>query len=388
MANEKLRGILPILGWVAAGLLLLLYLGSKYEISLHKRSVTDQPITSTPPPGQPASTPAPGKTRGSPARPAKTQVSAPPAEAPQVRELTTEQLFQLASPAVVLIEVFDDEGHRRGLGSGFVASSDGSAITNYHVMRGAYRATAKFADGTFAPVIGVVAYDPNRDVAVVKIQLPSPPTLGLGNSEAVHVGQHVVAIGSPLGFQNTLSEGLVSGMRGSLIQMSAPISPGSSGGPVLDTEGEVVGVAVASAMLGQNLNFAVPINWAKGYLGAGQPRSLAEVATENTVTQRLLSGAVTVPAGQTRTWTIQVNSNYMSSAELHGQITSAGGFGGNITLSLYFGNQLIYNCPRQTQCAIHEDLSNNGSYTLALDNRGSTMFARQVSGEIALRYVK
>jgi S1-C subfamily serine protease len=287
----------------------------------------------------------------------------------------------------VLIEVYDDEGHRRALGSGFVAWSAGSVITNYHVIRGAYTATAKFGDGTFAPVSGVVAYDPDHDVAVVQVQVPSPPTLRLGNSDNLRVGDRVVAIGSPLGLQNTLTEGIVSALRAKLIQMSAPISPGSSGGPVLNTAGDVVGISVASAAGGQNLNFAVPINWAKRYLGMAPARSLAEVARENRVIEPVLSGSVSVLAGQARSWQLRVNPNVMSNAELHGEIHSSGGFDGKITLSLYYENRPIYIC-RQTECAIHEDLPRGGSYTLVLDNTKSAMFARAVSGQIELRYVK
>ncbi len=97
---------------------------------------------------------------------------------------------------------------------------------------------------------------------------------------------------------------------------------------------------------------------------------------------------MSVPAGQTQNTQILVDPNRMSNAELHGEIDSTGGFGGQVTLSLYYGSQLIYNCPRQTHCAIHEDLSRGGTYTLALDNRGSAMFAREVSGQIELHYVK
>jgi S1-C subfamily serine protease len=379
MGEEKRRRILPILGWVVAVVLLILFLGSRYEISFHKKSALDQPLTSTSPAGEPF---------GAPSTATKARPGAPQAVPAQPRVLSTQELFDLAGPAVVLIEVYDQEGHKRGLGSGFVVSSDGSAITNYHVIRGAYRATAKFSDGTFAPVSGIVAYDPDHDVAVIRVQGASPPTLQLGNAEDLRVGDHVVAIGSPLGLQNTVSEGIVSGLRGNLIQMSAPISPGSSGGPVLNSTGKVVGVSVATVMAGQNLNFAVPINWAKRYLGSAPARSLAEVATENTVVQDVLKGSLSVPAGQARTWQIQVNPNLMSDAELHGEIRSTGGFGGQVTLSLYYGDRLIYNCPRQTQCAIHEDLSQSGSYTLFLDNRQSLMFAREVSGQIELRYVK
>lgn len=372
------RRILPILGWAIAAIAIVLYLGSKYEISFHKKTPLDQPLTNTR---------APGESSGGTVAKRRTQLAAPEATIPP-RTLSTEELFELASSGVVLVQVFDNEGHQRGLGSGFVASNDGSVITNYHVIRGAYRATAKFGDGTFAPVLGVVAYDPDHDVAVIKVQAISPPALRLGNSDGIRVGEHVVAIGSPLGLQNTVSEGIVSGLRGGVIQMSTPISPGSSGGPVLDTVGEVVGISVTSITTGQNLNFAVPINWAKRYLGGAPPRSLAEVAQENTVVQPILNGSVSVPAGQTRDWQFTFNPNVMSSAEVHGEIRSTGGFGGQVTLSLYYRDQLVYNCPRQTACAIHEDLSRAGMYTLVLDNRQSLMFAREVTGQIQLQYVK
>lgn len=376
------RRLIAILGWVFAAILVILYLGSKYEISLHKR-IGNQPLTITAPASEPSHA---HETPAAPKAEVTVHETAPAPQPPRV--LSTEELFRSASPAVVLVEVYDSEGHRRGIGSGFVASKDGSLITNYHVIRGAYRATAKFADGTFAPVSGLLAYDPDHDVAVIKIQTASPPTMKLGDSDTLHVGEHVVAIGSPLGFQNTISEGIVSGIRGNLIQMSTPVSPGSSGGPVLSSTGEVVGISVATMRTGQNLNFAVPINWAKRYLGSAPSRSLAEVAQENTVVQRLVSGSVSVPAGQTRDWRFTFNPNVMSAAELHGEIHSKGGLGGQVTLSLYNENQLVYNCPRQTVCAIHEILSRPGMYILLLDNRGSLMFPREVTGEIELRYVK
>jgi S1-C subfamily serine protease len=367
-----------ISGWLVAGILLLLYLSSKYDISFHKKSAPGEALTSTPP-AEEASNPRPATT--------KTKARSPVAPV-QPRVLSTEELFQMASPAVILIETYDEEGHERGFGSGFAVSSDGSVVTNYHVIRGASRATAKFADGTFATVSGIVAYDPDHDVAVIKIQGASPPTLKLGNSDSLRVGDHVVAIGSPLGLQNTLSDGIVSALRGGLIQMSAPISPGSSGGPVLNTAGEVVGISVATITAGQNLNFAVPVNWAKRYLGQTSLRSLAEVAQENTVSQSILAGPISIPAGQAHRWMVQINPNVMSNAELVGQIHSTGGFGGRVTLSLYYGDRLVYNCSRQTDCVIHEYLPRGGTYTLVLDNTGSVMFARYVSGQIVLRYVK
>lgn len=378
MVDDERGRILPILGWVVAVVVLLIFLASKYEISFRKKTDVDKPLTSTPAASESSTVPVARK-------------SSPPSQPKPVVQpavLTTEELFRSASPAVLLVEVYDDEGHARGRGSGFVVSNDGAAITNYHVIRGAYRASAKFGDGTFAPVLGVVAYDPGHDVAVVKIQAVSPPTLKLGNSDNVHIGDHIVAIGSPLGLQNTVSEGIVSALRGNIIQMSAPVSPGSSGGPVLNTNGEVVGISTLSVTAGQNLNFAAPINWAKRYVGQSPARSLSEIAQENTVTEPILTGSVSIPAGQHRRWQFQFNPSVMSGAEVHGEIHSTGGLNGNVTLSLYYGNRLIYNCPRQTACTIHEDLSQPGMYTLVLDNTQSTMFAREVTGQIALRYVK
>jgi|SRR5579859_667813 len=391
MSESKLRRILPILGWATAAVMLILYLGSRYEISFHKKSALDQPLTSTPQAlnERPTNTPQASQPSSVTSTAATVpQLTIPEAAPPPPRVLSDQELFVLASPAVVLIETYDQEGHKRGLGSGFVASSDGSVVTNYHVIRGAYRATAKTGDNTLRQVTGVVGYDPEHDVAVIQVQGASPASLRLGTADGLHPGDRLVAIGAPLGLQNTLSEGIVSGLRGSVIQMSTAISPGSSGGPVLNSTGEVVGVSVAYKPGGENLNFAVPIEWAKPYLGSAPARSLADVATENTVAQPVLNGQLTIPARQTHPIQFQVNPNVMSDAELHGEIHSTGGFGGNVTLSLFYGTQLIYNCPRKTECAIHEDLSQGGLYTLVLDNTQSLMFPREVSGQIELRYVK
>jgi hypothetical protein len=380
MPREESPGMLSILGLTVAVLLLILYVAIKYPsilrpfIELQKASSPTQSASSAASPGgvpQPLILP-------------KTQ-----AFQPKQRELSAEELYQLANPAVILIEVFDSEGHKRAQGSGFLASGNGSVITNYHVIRGAYQATAKFADGTAAPVTGVVEYDQNRDVAVVQLGRSASVSvfLKLGDSDRVHVGQRVVAIGSPLGLQNTLSEGIVSAVRAGLIQVSVPISPGSSGGPIFSTGGEVIGIAVSTVVGGQNLNFAVPINWAKDYFGRAAPRLLSEVAVENTVDEQIVAGSMSIAAGQAQTWQVTVDSNKMSNTEVHGEVYSAGGMDGKITLALFYGAEPVYNC-RQGYCAIHQDLSQAGVYTLVLDNRMSPLFSRTINAQIALRYVR
>ena len=314
------------------------------------------------------------------------QEPAPPA--PSVpRLLSPQEIYQNESAGMILIETYDDEGRKRGLGSGFVVSSDGTAITNYHVIRGASRATVKFGDGTVGSVNGVASYDKNRDLAVIQITPPPTTVLEIGDSDRVQVGDKVVAIGSPLGLQNTMSVGIVSALRSGVIQMSDPISPGSSGGAVLDEHGKVVGVAAAYVAAGQNLNFAIPINWAKPYLNGQSPRPLSDVAAENTVTENVLNGSVSIPAKQVQTWNITVNPNTMSNAEVHGQISSTGGMDGKITLALFFQGQPIFSC-RETMCEIHQTIVNPGIYTVILDNRISAIFARTVTGQISLKYVR
>jgi len=236
-------------------------------------------------------------------------VQAPPA-------LSNEELFKLASPSVVLIEVFNESGERSGTGSGFVATDDGAIITNYHVIRGASSANIHLQDGSTTTVKGVLGFDPHRDVAVIKANNLAAKSLSLADSEKVQIGDKVIAIGSPLALQNTISDGLVSGIRNGVIQTSTPISPGSSGGPFFNTHGEVVGIAVAGITIGQNLNFVVPINWAKNYLRSSEVTSLADLLKQNTVEQQLLASTVSVPAGQSRMWSIVVDRNRMSNPEL------------------------------------------------------------------------
>jgi S1-C subfamily serine protease len=315
------------------------------------------------------------------------QTKAAPVQQPAPRTMTPQDIFRMASGAMVLIEGFDDEGRKRQQGSAFVVSTDGTAITNYHVIRGATRATGKYEDGTWSEVSGVVGYDPLRDVAVIHLSNPPKTFLNLGDSGTVQVGQRIVAIGSPLGLQNTLSVGIVSGVRNGVIQMTDPISPGSSGGAVFDPAGNVIGISVATIALGQNLNFAVPINWAKPYLNSTNVRPLKDVAAENSVTEDVLSGTVTIPAAQVRSWNITLNPNVMSDAEVHGEITSSGGMDGKITLALYFNNQPLYTC-RSNSCAIHQPMTAAGTYVLILDNRISPIFGRTVTGQISLKYAK
>jgi curli biogenesis system outer membrane secretion channel CsgG/V8-like Glu-specific endopeptidase len=184
--------------------------------------------------------------------------------------MSIEGLVQVASPAIVMITTVSNSGG--GLGSGFLISSDGTIVTNYHVIKGAEGLGVKFAqDKELVTNISVIKTDAVRDIALIKINTPVNATpLSLGDSEQITVGERVVAIGNPQGLQNTVSDGLVSAVRDSdgvkQIQISVPISPGSSGGALINMRGQVIGITSSGIDKAQNLNFAIPINYVKEYL--------------------------------------------------------------------------------------------------------------------------
>ncbi len=189
---------------------------------------------------------------------------------------TLEELAASATPAVVLIDVSTAAETRQG--SGFLVDSNGTILTNYHVIRDARSARVKLSSGDVYEEVEILAGDPRRDIAVLQVAGFDLPYLSLGNSDSVRVGAPVVLIGSPLGLENTVSTGVVSGRRQEpegyqLIQISAPASRGSSGGAVIGQRGQVLGIAASQIGTGQNLNFAVPINYARGLLSHldGQP---------------------------------------------------------------------------------------------------------------------
>ncbi len=183
---------------------------------------------------------------------------------------TTQQIAKQAFGSTVLLVMEDENGQPISLGSGFFVR-DGEIASNLHVVEGAKRGYAKLVDQkTKYDLEGITAVDPERDLVMLKISATSASVLPLGNSDAVQVGESIYAIGNPQGLEGTFSQGIVSSIRevgtDKLLQITAPISPGSSGGPVLNTEGEVIGVSVATFRGGQNLNFAIPVNYLKTLL--------------------------------------------------------------------------------------------------------------------------
>ncbi|HUK31357.1 MAG TPA: trypsin-like peptidase domain-containing protein [Candidatus Acidoferrum sp.] len=194
-----------------------------------------------------------------------------PARSTQFRK-DTPAIAKAADGAIVTI-VMSNNDKPFALGTGFLVSANGVIVTNYHVIENGNVAVVKFPDGTSFPVDGVLASDKVRDLAVIKIHGKTFRTLTLGNSDRVQVGEDVVAIGNPLGFELglelTVSNGNLSAVRqdkearGKLLQVTAPITHGSSGGPLFNMMGEVIGIMTLGFPGAGNLNFAIPINDAK-----------------------------------------------------------------------------------------------------------------------------
>lgn len=180
---------------------------------------------------------------------------------------------------VVYIEVLDSKNKVSSTGSGFIVND--KIITNYHVIAGASSATVTTNSGKKYNVTGVYAYDEELDLAVLKVNGSKLPSVTLGDSDKISIGEKVVAIGSPIGLQNTVSEGIISSLRNGedscSIQISVPINHGSSGGALFNEYGNVIGITSAGYDTTGDLNFAIPVNLVKPLLKSNTAISLKEV---------------------------------------------------------------------------------------------------------------
>lgn len=166
--------------------------------------------------------------------------------------------------------------NQRSLGSGFIISKDGYVLTNNHVISGADEIYVSLADGDAEYKAKIIGKDDNTDIALIKIEVKKDdfPVAILGDSDSLEIGDWVIAIGNPFGFGHTLTQGIVSaktrvigaGPYDSFIQTDAAINPGNSGGPLINMDGEVVGINTAIISSGQGIGFAIPINMAKQIL--------------------------------------------------------------------------------------------------------------------------
>ena len=179
-----------------------------------------------------------------------------------------------AMNAVGLIITYDDTGKEISQGTGFFISSDGMLVTNMHVYEGAKSSVIKMDTGAFYKIESIVGANNALDIIILKVAGKNLPLIKMGDSSMSKIGDEITVLSNPKGYQNTLSMGNISGLRSisnpdktknediRFLQITAPISEGSSGGPVLNTVGEAIGIA-SFVIDGQNLNFAIPIEYAK-----------------------------------------------------------------------------------------------------------------------------
>ncbi|MCP4157987.1 MAG: tetratricopeptide repeat protein [bacterium] len=180
----------------------------------------------------------------------------------KVKDLPT--IVAETKKGIVSIETFDSTGNKLGSGTGFFINKTGRFISNRHVFKGADRAEIKIHNGKRFPVENVLAEDEDNDLILLKVNVRSDYITALVVGDKLpRVGESIVVIGNPLGLESTVSSGIVSANRelepfDKVIQITSPISPGSSGSPVLNLKGKVIGIATFQLVAGQNLNFAIP----------------------------------------------------------------------------------------------------------------------------------
>ena len=177
-------------------------------------------------------------------------------------EKTTRDIFEAAKESIVLILAYDRDGVPVSLGSGFFVESN-KVVSNFHVVEDASKIVIRqLGKKDQDEAKQILKFSKKLDLAVLETTTPGKPLL-LNKEQNQGIGDRVVAIGNPRGLEGTVSEGIISSLRPTedfkILQVTAPISPGSSGGPLFDAEGRVIGVTTATVVGGQNLNFAVPI---------------------------------------------------------------------------------------------------------------------------------
>jgi tetratricopeptide (TPR) repeat protein len=196
-----------------------------------------------------------------------------------------ENIFKENNKAVVVIFAYHGGKKAISQGSGFVVRRDGIIITNYHVISKARIIKIKVGD-KFLNVDSIISLDKENDIAILKVTAENLNAVKLGNLEKVEIGEKVYVIGSPEGLENTISDGILSGKREVapnkiIIQITAPISHGSSGGPVFNKNGEVIGIATAFLKEGQNINFAIPLDVIRNKITSNKVAAIKKSQIEN-----------------------------------------------------------------------------------------------------------
>ena len=196
-----------------------------------------------------------------------------------------DRILRENSKAVVVVVAYDEKDDPIGQGSGFIVREDGAVVTNYHVISNARNIRVK-AGKKVLKVEGLIYADMENDVVILKVTGKSLPTVRLGDVEKMDTGEKIYVIGSPEGLENTISDGILTGIRQidakrRILQITAPISRGSSGSPVFNKSGEVIGIATFLIKEAQNLNFAVPVTLIKDNIQSEKVVVLDDAVTED-----------------------------------------------------------------------------------------------------------
>jgi S1-C subfamily serine protease len=237
----------------------------------------------------------------------------------------------------------------------------------------------------------VLGYDVEKDIAALQLRISDAQPLETDTSEMLKVGDRVVAIGAPLGLESTVSDGIVSGLRNRqglhIIQTTASISPGSSGGPLLSEYGKVIGIATASVESGQALNFAVSITYVTELMNRKVAISLEEMRRNTLVTESMPVNAVHVRSGALVRLPFVVPMQ--QGATLAGTLSITGGRGNDANIALLTADgRVISNMGRVSSvAAVHEKLP-RGQYYFNIDNQFSTFSSKSVLPNLRLIYYR
>lgn len=335
------------------------------------------------------------ETRSPTVRPDATKSIAPadrpsPLSPPPPQELTTALIAERATPSVVVVESFNEDGEKAGQGSGYIFSGDGVIITNYHVIRGAKSLNVRVPGQEPFRIDSVLGYEIDHDVAALQVSGDSLPALTTETVEEPKVGDRVVAIGAPLGLESTVSEGIVSAIRNAgtmhIIQTTASISSGSSGGPLLNAYGKVVGLTTATMVNGQSLNFVVAARHISELLSHKESLSLEAMLEQTKVSDPVASSTIMVPARNAVQLTFMVNSQ--QGATLEGTYAITGGHGADVGVALTGQTGVIVNSGRVAEYGQFKQRLPRGKYAIVFDNRFSTFSAKSISPDLKLTYYR
>jgi S1-C subfamily serine protease len=205
---------------------------------------------------------------------------------PAISFANADKIFKENNKAVVVVVAYNEKGEPISQGSGFIVRADGAIVTNYHIISNAVDIKVKVGDKVL-DVEGLIHTDKENDLVILKIKGEKLPIVKIGDIEKANIGEKVYVISSPEGLENTISDGILSGIREiegtnkKILQITAPVSKGSSGGPVFNKNGEVIGIATFLIEEAQNLNFAMPVNLIKNKIDSKKITALKDSTIED-----------------------------------------------------------------------------------------------------------